>query len=120
MCNLGSVNLVANMKPTSAGGFELDLDKIKRTVKTAMRMLDNVIDINYYAVQKAANSNRRHRPVGMGIMGLQDCLHMMRLPYASEGAVTFAYRSMEAVFYHAYLASSELAAERGRYDSFEG
>ncbi len=120
VCNLGSVNLVAHMKPTAAGSFELDLDKIKRTVKTAMRMLDNVIDINYYAVQKAANSNRRHRPVGMGIMGFQDCLHMMRLPYASEGAVTFADRSMEAVCYHAYLASSELAAERGRYESFEG
>ncbi len=122
VCNLGSVNLVAHMKPAASGGFELDLDldKLKRTVKTAMRMLDNVIDINYYAVEKAATSNRRHRPVGLGIMGFQDCLHIMRLPYACNDAVTFADRSMEAVCYHAYLASSELAAERGRYQSFEG
>ena len=120
VCNLGSVNLVAHMKPAANGGFELDLDKIKRTVDTAMRMLDNVIDINYYAVEKAATSNKRHRPVGLGIMGFQDCLQMMRLPYASEGAAEFADRSMEAVCYHAYLASSKLAAERGRYQSFEG
>jgi len=120
VCNLGSVNLVNHMTPTADGSFELDLDKIKRTVDTAMRMLDNVIDINYYAVDKAARSNRRHRPVGMGIMGFQDCLQMLRLPYASQGAVEFADRSMEAVCYHAYAASSKLAAERGRYESFPG
>jgi len=120
VCNLGSVNLVAHMKPTAAGGYELDHAKLKRTVSVAMRMLDNVIDINYYAVRKARNSNLRHRPVGMGIMGFQDCLHLMRVPYASEAAVEFADRSMEAVCYHAYWASSELAAERGRYASFEG
>jgi ribonucleoside-diphosphate reductase alpha chain len=85
-----------------------------------MRMLDNVIDINYYAVPKARNSNVRHRPVGLGIMGFQDCLHMMRTPYASEGAVEFADRSMEAVCYYAYYASTELAEERGRYSSFAG
>ncbi|KAG1385654.1 hypothetical protein G6F59_017281 [Rhizopus arrhizus] len=80
-------------------------------------MLDNVIDINYYAVEKARNSNARHRPVGMGIMGFQDCLQMMRVPYASQAAVEFADRSMEAVCYHAYIASSLLAEERGRYQS---
>ncbi|MFQ1062819.1 ribonucleoside-diphosphate reductase subunit alpha [Bordetella trematum] len=120
VCNLGSVNLVAHMKPTADGSYELDHDKIKRTVGIAMRMLDNVIDINYYAVEKARNSNLRHRPVGMGIMGFQDCLHMMRVPYASQAAIEFADRSMEAVCYQAYWASSELARERGRYESYEG
>ncbi|OZI68963.1 ribonucleoside-diphosphate reductase subunit alpha [Bordetella genomosp. 1] len=120
VCNLGSVNLVAHMKPTANGGFELDHDKIKRTVSIAMRMLDNVIDINYYAVEKARNSNALHRPVGMGIMGFQDCLHMMRVPYASQAAIEFADRSMEAVCYHAYSASSDLAKERGRYQTYEG
>jgi ribonucleoside-diphosphate reductase alpha chain len=115
VCNLGSVNLVAHM---DAGG--LDFDKLKKTVRTAMRMLDNVIDINYYAVDKARNSNLRHRPVGLGIMGFQDCLHRMRVPYASEEAVEFADRSMEMVAYAAYWASTELAEERGRYQSFKG
>ena len=118
VCNLGSVNLVAHM--AAGGGFELDHEKIKRTVSIAMRMLDNVIDINYYAVDKARNSNLRHRPVGMGIMGFQDCLQMMRVPYASQAAVEFADTSMEAVCYHAYWASSLLAEERGRYQSYEG
>ncbi|KDB84238.1 ribonucleoside-diphosphate reductase, alpha subunit [Bordetella bronchiseptica MBORD681] len=120
VCNLGSVNLVAHMKPSANGGYELDHDKLKRTIGVAMRMLDNVIDINYYAVDKARNSNERHRPVGMGIMGFQDCLHVMRVPYASQDAIDFADRSMEAVCYHAYWASSELAQERGRYQSYEG
>jgi ribonucleoside-diphosphate reductase alpha chain len=120
VCNLGSVNLPAHMKPATGGGYELDHDKLKRTIGIAMRMLDNVIDINYYAVEKARNSNARHRPVGMGIMGFQDCLHMMRVPYASQEAVEFADRSMEAVCYQAYWASSVLAEERGRYQSYEG
>jgi ribonucleoside-diphosphate reductase alpha chain len=120
VCNLGSVNLVAHMKPTANGGFELDHEKLERTISIAMRMLDNVIDINYYAVEKAANSNKRHRPVGLGIMGFQDCLHMMRVPYASQNAVEFADRSMEAVCYYAYSASSALSQERGRYQSYEG
>jgi ribonucleoside-diphosphate reductase alpha chain len=115
VCNLGSVNLVAHMK-----GGQLDLEKLKRTVSTAMRMLDNVIDINYYAVNKARNANLKHRPVGLGIMGFQDCLHEMRIPYASREAVEFADRSMEAVAYFAYWASTELAAERGRYSTYEG
>ena len=115
VCNLGSVNLVAHM--TDKG---LDFDKIRRTVRTAMRMLDNVIDINYYAVDKAKNSNLRHRPVGMGIMGFQDCLHMLRIPYASQEAVEFADRSMEMVSYCAYWASTELAEERGQYPTFRG
>jgi len=115
VCNLGSVNLVAHM--TEAG---LDFAKLKQTIRTAMRMLDNVIDINYYAVGKARNSNLRHRPVGLGIMGFQDCLHRLRVPYASDAAVEFADRSMEMVAYAAYWASTELAEERGRYPSFSG
>src|SRR5207237_8632177 len=109
VCNLGSVNLLAHVK-----NGRLDHDKLKRTISTAMRMLDNVIDINYYAVKKARDSNIRHRPVGLGIMGFQDCLHMMRVPYASNAAVEFADRSMEAVSYYAYYASTELAEERSR------
>ena len=120
VCNLGSVNLSAHMKADGKGGLELDHDKLQRTIRVAMRMLDNVIDINYYAVGKARNSNLRHRPVGMGIMAFQDALHMMRIPYASQAAVEFADRSMEAVCYYAYWASTELAKERGRYSSFKG
>jgi ribonucleoside-diphosphate reductase alpha chain len=120
VCNLGSVNLPAHMVDDGQGGERLDHAKLARTIGTAMRMLDNVIDINYYAVGKARNSNLRHRPVGLGIMGFQDCLHMMRVPYASEAAVEFADRSQEAVCYYAYWASTELAAERGRYSSFSG
>jgi len=115
VCNLGSVNLVAHMQDGS-----LDQERLKRTVATAMRMLDNVIDINYYAVAKARNANLKHRPVGLGIMGFQDCLHLLRVPYASSEAVAFADRSMEAVAYCAYWASTELAEERGRYSSFKG
>ncbi|MGD8788219.1 MAG: ribonucleoside-diphosphate reductase subunit alpha [Burkholderiales bacterium] len=115
VCNLGSVNLVAHLKDG-----ELDQEKLKHTISTAMRMLDNVVDINYYAVNKARNSNLKHRPVGMGIMGFQDCLHQLRIPYASNAAVEFADRSMEAVCYHAYWASTELAEERGRYSTFDG
>jgi ribonucleoside-diphosphate reductase alpha chain len=120
VCNLGSVNLPAHMEPDGAGGFGLDHAKLAKTIRTAMRMLDNVIDINYYAVSKARNSNARHRPVGLGIMGFQDCLHLLRTPYASEAAVGFADRSMEAVCYYAYWASTELAEERGRYSTFAG
>ena len=115
VCNLGSVNLVNHLRD---GG--LDHAKLRKTVSTAMRMLDNVIDINYYSVAKARNSNLKHRPVGLGIMGFQDCLHLLRLPYASNEAVDFADRSMEAVAYCAYQASTELAEERGRYASFRG
>ncbi|AXK40195.1 ribonucleoside-diphosphate reductase subunit alpha [Crenobacter cavernae] len=116
VCNLGSVNLVNHM---TADG-ELDGEKVKRTVKIAMRMLDNVIDINFYPVKKARNSNLKHRPVGMGIMGFQDCLHVKRVPYASQEAVEFADSSMETVAYWAYWASTELAEERGRYPSYKG
>jgi ribonucleoside-diphosphate reductase alpha chain len=115
VCNLGSVNMPAHLKDG-----KLDHEKLKRTITTAMRMLDNVIDINYYAVKKARDSNLRHRPVGLGIMGFQDCLHMMRIPYATMDAVQFADTSMEAVCYYAYLASTELAEERGRYSSYTG
>ena len=115
VCNLGSVNMVAHMS-----GGRLDHGKLKKTISTAMRMLDNVIDINYYAVSKARNSNLKHRPVGLGIMGFQDCLHQLRIPYGSQEAVEFADRSMEAIAYFAYWASTELAEERGRYASFKG
>jgi ribonucleoside-diphosphate reductase alpha chain len=124
VCNLGSVNLAQHLKGgTDASGVAtqvIDHDKLKKTVATAMRMLDNVIDINYYAVKKARDSNLRHRPVGLGIMGFQDSLYQLRLPYASAEAVEFADRSMEAVCYHAYWASTELAVERGRYSSYRG
>ena len=119
VCNLGSVNLSQHLKD-GPNGKELDHDKLKRTIAVAMRMLDNVIDINYYAVKKARDSNLRHRPVGMGIMAFQDSLYEMRVPYASAQAIEFADRSMEAVCYYAYWASSELAKERGQYASYKG
>lgn len=115
VCNLGSINLVQHLKDGA-----LDHDKLKKTITTAMRMLDNVIDINYYAVEKARHSNMRHRPVGLGLMGFQDCLYELRVPYASQAAVEFADTSMEAICYHAYWASTELARERGQYASYKG
>jgi ribonucleoside-diphosphate reductase alpha chain len=115
VCNLGSVNLLQHLKDGA-----VDHDKLKKTITTAMRMLDNVIDINYYAVKKARDSNLRHRPVGLGVMGFQDALYELRIPYSSEQAVEFADRSMEAVCYHAYWASTELARERGKYSSYKG
>jgi ribonucleoside-diphosphate reductase alpha chain len=115
VCNLGSINLLQHID-----NGKLDTDKLARTIKTAVRMLDNVIDINYYAVPAARTSNMRHRPVGLGIMGFQDSLYKMRLAYGSDAAVEFADRSMEAVSYFAIQASSELAVERGRYSTFEG
>ena len=120
VCNLGSVNLAQHLVEGPDGRKGVDQAKLKRTVSTAMRMLDNVIDINYYAVKKARDSNLRHRPVGLGIMGFQDCLYQLRTPYASDEAVEFADRSMEAVCYHAYWASTELAEERGRYSTYRG
>jgi ribonucleoside-diphosphate reductase alpha chain len=119
VCNLGSVNMVAHMQRVGET-LKLDHDKLKKTIATAMRMLDNVIDINYYAVRKARDSNMKHRPVGLGIMGFQDCLHLLRIPYGSQEAVEFADRSMEAIAYFAYWASTELAEERGRYASYKG
>ncbi|VTU15864.1 ribonucleoside-diphosphate reductase subunit alpha [Variovorax sp. RA8] len=115
VCNLGSVNLLQHLKDG-----KVDQEKLQRTVSTAMRMLDNVIDINYYAVKKARDSNLRHRPVGLGLMGFQDALYELRIPYASQEAVQFADESMEAICYHAYWASTELARERGRYSSYKG
>jgi ribonucleoside-diphosphate reductase alpha chain len=102
------------------GKLVIDQAKLKATTKVAMRMLDNVVDINFYAVGKARNSNYRHRPVGLGIMGFQNALHAMRIPYASTEAVEFADRTMEAVCYNAYWASTVLAEERGAYSSFKG
>ncbi|MCZ2497822.1 ribonucleoside-diphosphate reductase subunit alpha [Xylophilus sp. Kf1] len=115
VCNLGSVNLQQHLKDG-----QLDHDKLRKTISTAMRMLDNVIDINYYAVKKARDSNLRHRPVGLGLMGFQDSLYELRIPYASQQAVEFADRSMEAICYYAYWASTELARERGRYETYQG
>jgi ribonucleoside-diphosphate reductase alpha chain len=119
VCNLGSVNLAHHLVD-GPNGKVIDHAKLKKTVSTAMRMLDNVIDINYYAVKKARDSNLRHRPVGLGLMGFQDALYELRIPYGSQAAVEFADRSMEAICYHAYWASSQLAEERGRYSSYRG
>ena len=115
VCNLGSVNLANHMKDGS-----LDEDKIKQTVSTAIRMLDNVININYYSVDTAKNSNLKHRPIGLGLMGFQDALYIQNIPYCSDEAVEFADRSMELISYNAIYASTELAKERGAYESFEG
>tara|TARA_Y100000590_G_scaffold121738_2_gene139407 strand:+ start:14895 stop:17759 length:2865 start_codon:yes stop_codon:yes gene_type:complete len=115
VCNLGSVNLTHHIKEG-----ELDQEKLEKTVNTAIRMLDNVININYYAVPAAENSNMKHRPIGLGIMGFHDSLYMLNVPYASGEAVEFADRSMEAVSYYAIKASSNLAKERGTYESYEG
>ena len=117
VCNLASVNMPAHLDLSTG---LLDMEKLKRTVGTGMRMLDNVIDLNFYNVNKARNSNFKHRPVGLGIMGFQDCLHMLRIPYGSPAAVEFADRSMEQVTYTAYSASSDLAEERGPYSTFKG
>ena len=115
VCNLGSVNLANHMKDGS-----LDEEKVKQTVSTAIRMLDNVININYYSVDTAKNSNFKHRPIGLGLMGFQDALYLQDIPYCSDEAVEFADRSMELISYSAIYASSELAKERGAYESFEG
>ena len=117
VCNLGSVNMPAHLDLSSG---RMNMEKLKRTVGTAMRMLDNVIDLNFYSVNKAKNSNFKHRPVGLGIMGFQDCLHLLRMPYGSSAAVEFADRSMEAIAYTAYSASADLAEERGPYSTFKG
>ncbi|HRJ51442.1 MAG TPA: ribonucleoside-diphosphate reductase subunit alpha [Candidatus Thiothrix moscowensis] len=115
VCNLGSINL-----PAHVVDGKLDMAKLERSVTTAMRMLDNVIDYNYYSVPQARRSNLRHRPVGLGIMGFQDALYKMNLAYASAEAVEFADQSMEAVAYFAIRASSNMAAERGKYPSYNG
>ncbi|MEW7138711.1 ribonucleoside-diphosphate reductase subunit alpha [Acinetobacter baumannii] len=115
VCNLGSINLVQHVK-----GGVLDREKLARTVKTAVRMLDNVIDINYYAVPQAKNSNLKHRPVGMGIMGFQDALYEMGMAYGSDEAVNYADESMEVISYYAIQTSSDLAVERGAYSTFKG
>ena len=115
VCNLGSVNLVNHINENG-----LDQEKLKKTITTAIRMLDNVIDINYYSVPQAENSNLKHRPIGMGVMGFQDALYTQKIPYASEEAVEFADLSMEVISYYAISASAELAAERGRYESYDG
>ena len=115
VCNLGSVNLANHMKDGS-----LDEEKVKQTVSTAIRMLDNVININYYSVDTARNSNFKHRPIGLGLMGFQDALYLQDIPYCSDEAVEFADRSMELISYSAIYASTDLAKERGAYESFEG
>ena len=115
VCNLGSVNLTHHLKEG-----KLDQEKLEQTINTAIRMLDNVININYYAVQAAENSNKKHRPIGLGIMGFHDTLYMLKMPYSSDEAIEFADRSMETVSYFAIKASSNLAKERGSYSSYEG
>lgn len=115
VCNLGSVNLAAHTTPEG-----IDQARLARTVATAMRMLDNVVDINFYTIPEARRSNLAHRPVGLGLMGFQDALQILRLPYASDEAIKFADQSMEAISYYAISASVDLAAERGSYQSYEG
>ncbi|MEN8641213.1 ribonucleoside-diphosphate reductase subunit alpha [Pseudomonas sichuanensis] len=115
VCNLGSINL-----PNHIVDGKLDTAKLQRTVNTAVRMLDNVIDINYYSVPQARNSNLKHRPVGLGIMGFQDALYLQHIAYGSDAAVEFADKSMEAVSYYAIQASCDLADERGAYETFQG
>jgi ribonucleoside-diphosphate reductase alpha chain len=115
VCNLGSINLAQHIVDG-----QLDVKKLKSSVRTAVRMLDNVIDINYYSVPQARNSNMRHRPVGLGLMGFQDALYRLRIPYGSDAAVAFADSSMEAIGYYAIDASCRLAKERGAYPSFSG
>ncbi|MFW0028715.1 MAG: ribonucleoside-diphosphate reductase subunit alpha [Coxiella endosymbiont of Dermacentor nuttalli] len=115
VCNLGSINLVNYMKEK-----KLDVEKLERTIKTAIRMLDNVIDINYYSVPQARNSNLKHRPIGLGLMGFHDSLYIQSIPYASEEAIKFADQSMEIISYYAIQASMELAKERGAYETFTG
>lgn len=119
VCNLGSVNLVAHLTERN-GVWQLDTDKLQRTINTAMRMLDNVVDINFYATPKARNANLRHRPVGLGMMGFSDCLHQLGIAYASQDAVEFADYATELLCYYAYQASADLAEQRGRYNSFTG
>lgn len=115
VCNLGSINLVRHLKDG-----QLDVPKLAKTIKTAIRMLDNVIDINYYSVPQARNSNMKHRPIGLGLMGFQDALYEQRIPYTSKAAVEFADRCMEQISYYSILASCELAQERGSYETFSG
>jgi ribonucleoside-diphosphate reductase alpha chain len=115
VCNLGSVNL-----PQHIENGELNIDKLRKTVTTAIRMLDNVIDINYYSVDTSENSNMKHRPIGLGLMGFQDALYKVDVSYASDEAVTFADQTMEAISYFAINASTDLAAERGAYSSYDG
>ena len=117
VCNLGSINMPSHLDVSTG---RMDMEKLRRTVSTAMRMLDNVIDLNFYSVNKARNSNFKHRPVGLGIMGFQDCLHLLRIPYASQAAVEFADRSMESIAYCAFWVSTDLAEERGPYSTFKG
>ena len=116
VCNLGSINLPNHLDEKG----DLNEKKLEKTINTAIRMLDNVIDINYYAVPQAENSNLKHRPIGLGIMGFQDALYIKELPYSSEEAISFADESMEMVSYYAIKASSNLAVERESYSSFEG
>ena len=115
VCNLGSVNLPAHIK-----NGQLDKEKLKRTIATAIRMLDNVIDINYYSVPQARNSNLKHRPIGLGLMGFQDALYELKIDYTSQEAIEFADSSMELVSYYAIESSCDLAKERGSYSSYEG
>jgi len=114
VCNLGSINLPAHIKDG-----KIDSKKLQSTIKTAVRMLDNVIDVNYYSVPQARNSNLKHRPVGLGIMGFQDALYELKINYTSDEAVKFADLSMEMISYHAICASTDLALERGNYPSYE-
>lgn len=115
VCNLGSINL-----PAHINDGKLDEKKLENTINTAIRMLDNVIDINYYSVPQARNSNLKHRPIGLGVMGFQDALYKLNIDYTSNAAIEFADKSMELISYYAILASANLAIARGSYPSYEG
>jgi ribonucleoside-diphosphate reductase alpha chain len=115
VCNLGSINLSAHIS-----NGEVDDVSLENTIRTAMRMLDNVIDINFYPTPEAREANLKHRPVGLGLMGFQDTLYKLRIPYSSEAAAELADRSMEMISFHAIFASTELARERGAYATFKG
>src|SRR5690606_34873593 len=116
VCNLGSIKIAQHIDEAGT----LDLPRLERTVRVALRALDNVIDINFYPIPEARNANLKHRPVGLGLMGFQDALYKLGVSHASTEAVEFADRSMEAISYYAILASTELAAERGPYPSYKG
>ncbi len=116
VCNLGSINLAAHLIP----GGEIDQPLLADTVRTAVRMLDNVIDLNFYPTPEAETANQRHRPIGLGVMGFQDALYALGYSYAGDQAVVFSDRSMEAIAFHALQASADLARERGRYPSYAG
>jgi ribonucleoside-diphosphate reductase alpha chain len=120
VCNLGSVNIRNHIKEVSDSKKEIDWENLAKTIRTGIRMLDNVVDINFYPTKEASNSNLRHRPIGLGMMGVHDAMHILNIPFDSDEAVQFNDKLFEFYSYHAISASNELAKERGSYGSFDG